>query len=149
MPDLQWNQEVWGNAQNWYDAGEGWSRAWGNSEAQWFGSLYPRLHRLLPSRSILEIAPGYGRWTRFLLTFCERYVGVDISPVCVAACRNNFSDVGHAKFIQNDGISLSEIPDCSIDLVFSFDSLVHAEFDVFQRYVPQLIQKLSAKDYRI
>jgi SAM-dependent methyltransferase len=144
MPDLRWNHEVWGEAQNWHDAGEGWSVPWGNSEAQWFGSLYPRLHRFLPARNILEIAPGLGRWTRFLLPLCDNYVGIDLAPVCIAACRNTFSDAGHAKFIQNDGMSLAQIPDSSINLVFSFDSLVHADFDVFESYIPQIIQKLTA-----
>jgi len=140
MPELRWNEVVWGDARSWRDAGEQWSVPWGSSEAQWFGSIYPRLHRLLPARRILEIAPGFGRWTRFLLSACENYFGADLSPVCIAACRNTFSDAGHAKFVQNDGMSLAEIPDSSVDLVFSFDSLVHAELDVFKSYVPQIIK---------
>jgi SAM-dependent methyltransferase len=143
MPDLRWNRKFWSQPQEWYDAGEGWSAPWGNSEAQWFGSLYPRLHRFLPTRSILEIAPGFGRWTHFLLPLCEHYTGIDLSPVCIAACQNTFSDDNNAKFIQNDGMSLAEVPDTSVDLAFSFDSLVHAEFDVLASYIPQLIRKLT------
>jgi hypothetical protein len=35
------------------------------------------------------------------------------------------------------------VPDDSIDFVFSFDSLVHAEADVMQAYLNQLVRKLK------
>jgi len=143
MPNLDWNRQMWTEESTWTTAGEEWSTAWGNSEAQWFGSLYPRLHRLLPARRILEIAPGFGRWTRFLLPQCEHYDGIDLSETCVAACRSSFSGYTHAVFHQNDGLSLDAVPDESIDLVFSFDSLVHCEMEVLESYVPQVISKLS------
>jgi SAM-dependent methyltransferase len=142
MPELDWNNEVWGGSYDWTAAGEEWSAAWGGSEAQWFGSLYPRLHRLLPAKRVLEIAPGFGRWTKFLVGNCESYVGVDLSDKCVAACRSTFAAANHALFIQNDGLSLAQA-NGSFDFVFSFDSLVHAELDVLMHYVPQIIGKLS------
>ena len=59
MPDLNWNKTVWGSTYGWQAGGEEWSETWGSSEAQWFGSIFPRLHRFLPARQILEIAPGW------------------------------------------------------------------------------------------
>ena len=144
MPNLSWNSQVWTEENTWVTDGEEWSGAWGNSEAQWFGSLYPRLHRLLPARAILEIAPGFGRWTRFLLPLCEHYVGIDLSSTCVSACSQKFSTIDHAVFYQNDGLSLSSVANESIDLAFSFDSLVHCELDVFESYIPQLLGKLTS-----
>lgn len=38
----------------------------------------------------------------------------------------------------NDGESFPTIADASVDFVFSFDSLVHAEGDVMQRYICEL-----------
>jgi SAM-dependent methyltransferase len=143
MPDLSWNKAVWGSSYHWADGGEEWSVTWGGSEAQWFGAIYPRLHRFLPTRRILEIAPGFGRWTRFLVSACQEYVGVELSEKCTEACQKRFSDAKHARFITNDGQSLQAIEDQTIDLVFSFDSLVHAEFPVLASYIPQLVQKLS------
>jgi SAM-dependent methyltransferase len=143
MQDTNWNRQLWDGGFNWAAAGEEWSAAWGGSEPQWFGAIYPRLHRLLPASSILEIAPGMGRWTRFLLPLCRQYVGVDISLECVQGCQERFTGVPHARFVHNDGVSLSEVADHSVDLVFSFDSLVHAEFDVFKSYIPQILQKLN------
>jgi len=144
VPDVNWNKAVWGNSYHWIDAGEEWSTGWGGSEAQWFGAIYPRLHRFLPARRILEIAPGFGRWTRYLLPLCEDYVGIDLSDKCTAACQKRFAGARHAQFITNDGRSLEAAKDQSFDLVFSFDSLVHAEYDVLAFYIPQIIDKLSS-----
>jgi SAM-dependent methyltransferase len=143
MPDVNWNRESWDGRFDWANRGEEWSVAWGGSEPQWFGSLYPRLHRALPAKNILELAPGMGRWTRFLLPQCQRYLGIDLSLECVQGCQKIFADAGHARFLQNDGYSLDEAEDGGFDLIFSFDSLVHAEFDVFKTYVPQIVRKLS------
>jgi hypothetical protein len=141
--DTNWNRQLWDGDFNWAAQGEEWSAAWGGSEPQWFGSLYPRLHRVLPASSILEIAPGMGRWTKFLLPMCRKYVGVDISSECVRGCQEIFAGARHARFVHNDGCSLSEVEDNSVDLAFSFDSLVHAEFEVFTNYIPQILQKLN------
>ena len=43
MPDLNSNKECWGGLYHWANGGEEWSASWGGSEAQWFGSIYPRL----------------------------------------------------------------------------------------------------------
>jgi SAM-dependent methyltransferase len=142
MQDVGWNAALFGGGYDWSTGGEEWSEAWGGSEAQWFGALYPRLHRYL-GRSILEIAPGFGRWTKFLLPICYNYVGIDLSEKCIAACRDSFRNVQHSQFVTNDGMSLEAASDGSFDFVFSFDSLVHAELDVFTSYVPQILRKLT------
>jgi SAM-dependent methyltransferase len=146
VPDLNWNKAVWGSTYGWQAGGEEWSETWGSSssEAQWFGSIFPRLHRFLPARRILEIAPGFGRWTKFLIPACDEFVGVDLSAKCVDACRKIFATAGHAQFISNDGFSLDAVPDGKFDLVFSFDSLVHGEHDVLASYIPQVLRKLSS-----
>lgn len=148
MPDIAWNSHWWGDHYHWKTGGEEWSDPWGGSEAQWFGSIYPRLHRFLPAKSILEIAPGFGRWTRFLIPNSSRYVGVDLNQKCVDACRRIFCKRGffgpsHPRFIKNDGLSLSGVKSNSCDLVFSFDSLVHADLEILQTYIPEIIRVLS------
>ena len=92
---------------------------------------------------MLEIAPGFGRWTQFLLPATKiEYLGIDISEECVNRCRNIFRDVDKALFYPNDGLSLNMVPDALFDFIFSFDSLVHAEIDVLEAYIPQILQKL-------
>jgi SAM-dependent methyltransferase len=143
MPDLSWNKNTWDGSYDWTAEGEEWSAWWGGSEAQWFSTLYPRLHRFLPAGRVLEIAPGYGRWTKYLLHGCQSYVGIDLAEQAVSACRKRYAADDRARFHQNDGISLDEARDGAFDLVFSFDSMVHAELDVLESYIPQIIRKLS------
>ena len=78
------------------------------------------------------------------MELCQNYCGVDISPLCVNLCRERFNIyLDKATFIQNNGILLNNIPDDSIDFVFSFDSLVHTEIDVVASYIIQIIKKLD------
>ena len=143
MPSLSWNRDTWEAASVWLDAGDDWSWEWGGPEAQWFGCLYPRIARFLPASHVLEIAPGFGRWTQFLLPHCDALMGVDLSERCVAACRERFAANSRATFSTNDGRSLPMVPDGWADLVFSFDSLVHVEADVMAGYLKELRSKLS------
>jgi SAM-dependent methyltransferase len=143
MPSLNENKDRWSDSYPWEDAGEEWSRAWGGSEAQWFGSIFPRLHAFVPVGTILELAPGFGRWTRFLRPLCDRMVLVDLSERCIDACRARFGEDGSVEYHVNDGSSLEMVSDASIDFVFSFDSLVHADADVIESYIIQLRHKLT------
>jgi SAM-dependent methyltransferase len=143
MPDLDWNHRVWDATHGWEKQGDEWSVAWGGARSQWYGSILPRLHRYLPTTRILEIAPGRGRWTQFLIPLCVEYVGVDLSAACIEACRGRFSAAPRARFFTNDGKSLAMAPDGCFDLVFSLDSLVHVEADVLSEYMWQICQKLT------
>src|SRR5439155_21731324 len=79
----------------------------------------PRVNKFLPVIRILEIAPGRGRWTQYLLQHCTEYVGAELSENCVQTCRQRFASANRARFMVNDGQSLRVIPDNSIDFVFS------------------------------
>lgn len=143
MPDIDQNRAVWTQTWNWFRQGDEWSDWWGGTEAMWYGALLPRLHALLPAGTILEIAPGYGRWTQFLKERCERLVVVDLSENCIEHCQRRFASSSHIEYHVNDGRSLDAIADGSVDLAFSFDSLVHVDSDVISGYLAQLERKLS------
>jgi SAM-dependent methyltransferase len=143
MPSVDDNLRLWENREHWRESGDDWSSAWGGAQAQWFGCLLPRLRSWLPTGTVLEIAPGHGRWTQFLVEQSERLVGVDLSPSCVCACRERFAGCANVEFHVNDGRSLEVVASESIDLVFSFDSLVHVERDVLGDYVVELADKLA------
>jgi hypothetical protein len=96
----------------------------------------------VPADTILEIAPGHGRWTQFLKGLCTKLILVDLSPTCIEACKVRFSSERHIVYHTNDGNSLEMVPDRSVDFVFSFDSLVHAEADVMRGYLEQISTKL-------
>lgn len=143
MPTLADNRAMWGDWYAWGDGGEEWSAAWGGSEAQWTGTILPRIERFLPAARALEIAPGFGRWTHYLREHCGRLVVVDLSEACVGACRERFAGDERVECHVNDGRSLAMVQDASIDFVFTFDSLVHAEADVLEAYVHELARVLA------
>lgn len=129
---------------DWPLHGEEWSKPFGNSEAQWWFLVMPRIHRWLPAKTILELGVGHGRWTKFLLRNCEQLTAVDLSPACVEYCRNVFGEDERRRFVVNDGMSLPQVPDASVDLIFSFDSLVHAEADALASYLLEFRRVLKA-----
>jgi ubiquinone/menaquinone biosynthesis C-methylase UbiE len=136
--DIQQLRQVFGGSWDWSDEGEQWSDWWGGTSALWFGGLLPRIHAFVPTGTILEIAPGYGRWTQYLKELCEQLVVVDLAPNCIEHCRSRFADDTNIEYHVNDGRSLPMIADSSIDFVFTWDSLVHADADILNAYVGEL-----------
>jgi SAM-dependent methyltransferase len=141
MPSIEENRD-WGRY-SWPEKGDEWSRDWGDVETQWHATILPRIRSFLPTRRVLEIAPGHGRWSSFLINCANEYIGVDLNTECVAACRTRFAGAKHATFVANDGRSLAAVADDSITFAFSFDSLVHVEMDVIEAYLRELSRKLS------
>ena len=128
---------------DWTDGGEEWSEPWGNSAAQWAGVIFPRIRDWLPAGTVLEIAPGFGRWTHYLKNHCDNLWLVEKAPHCFEACCRRFGNDPRIKIYHNDGHSLSMVPDNSVDFVFSFDSLVHDRHGFIQSYLRQLGSKLK------
>ncbi len=146
MPDVGWNKSHWSDPKSWSAEGEEWSTHWGSSFIQWHYTILPRIAASVPAQRIVEIAPGFGRWTRFLLPLCESYRGYDLSAPCVASCASRFG-AGLSRdlvdFVVNDGATLPLEADQSVDFVFSFDSLVHAEQAVLSAYLIEIARVLK------
>ncbi len=143
MVDVNENKEIWNTKYDWKSRGDEWSSEWGGVKMQWSFSIYPRVHSLVPADTILEIAPGFGRWAQFLVPLCKNLVLVDLSEKCIQICKERFTNNSHISYHTNDGKSLDMIENNSIDFVFSFDSLVHVEEDVIESYLAQLAAKLK------
>lgn len=141
MPTIAENMS-WGTY-SWSKAGDEWSQDWGDATTQWHATILPRIRRFFPAKNVLEIAPGFGRWSAFLLQDADHYIGVDLNPECTEACKKRFANAPHATFVSNDGKSLDSVEDGSIDFAFSFDSLVHVEIDILSAYMKELSQKLA------
>ena len=137
------NKEVWDGKYHWADRGEEWSRPWGGVDYQWFGSIYPRIKEFLPVGHILEIACGYGRMTAYLKNHAERITAIDLSESCIQACRTRFADCPNVSLHVTDGMSLEMVSDHSVDFVFSYDSLVHADEMVLRAYIQKLPRILT------
>ena len=134
MGTLKQNYEQWAHY-DWPQGGDEWSQAWGGSEYVWYGTILPRINSFLPTTRILESAPGFGRITNFIKEFCEELLIVDLVEKCIEACKKRFQGNSHIQYFVNDGRSLAMVPSGSIDFIFSWDSLVHAEKDVMQAYI--------------
>lgn len=143
MPSIDENLAAWNVGYAWHDGGEEWSERWGGSEVQWQSSIYPRIQHMLPVETILEIGPGYGRWTQYLRDHCERIILVDVSKRCIDACQARFGESATMAYLVNDGRSLEMLQSQSVDFVFSFDSLVHCEVDVIAAYLGELNRVLK------
>ncbi len=143
MASIDDNLRHWNEEYQWPQEADPWSQLWGGPSSQWFGTLLPRLRSFVPVQTILEIAPGFGRWTQFLRPLCAELILVDVSPKCIEACRQRFAAHRGIEYHVNDGRSLAMVPDRRVDLAFSFDSLVHVEADVLNEYLSQLARKLA------
>jgi SAM-dependent methyltransferase len=145
MPSIEQNLALWNQSYDWRSAGDEWSTAWGGTDQMWQRTVYPRIKKFLPAGTItiLEIAPGFGRCTHYLKSHCKELIVVDLSPRCIEACKRRFATESHITYHVNDGKSLSFVPDCSVDFVFSFDSLVHVQAEVMESYVRELAAKLK------
>ena len=142
MPSIDQNLDAW-SRHNWEHGGDEWSAGWGNVRMQWWGTLFPRIYPFLPAPTILEIAPGHGRFTQFLLGQCRRFVGVDIAENCVEACHRRFAGAAHASFFVNDGRAFPTVHAGSVDFAFSFDSLVHVDPETMRAYCHELRRVLA------
>lgn len=137
MPSREMNKRLW-TSYDWQRRGEEWSKNWGGTANLWHGTLMPRIGAYLGHVRALEIAPGYGRITRYLKDYCESLVLVDLAANCIEHCKQRFAGESHIEYFVNDGRSLECLGERSVDFVFSFDSLVHADLATVSAYLAEI-----------
>jgi ubiquinone/menaquinone biosynthesis C-methylase UbiE len=143
MATIEENRRHW-SSYDWSRRGDEWSEVWGDSDALWHTTVWPRIRPFLErAETVLEIAPGYGRMTHYLVEHCSRLVVVDLAEACITACKERFRDRDHVSCHVNDGRSLPMVPDRSVDFAFSFDSLIHADREAVEGYVDELARTLG------
>ncbi len=143
LPTLEENYNFWNHNYHWDRyGGDEWSARWGGPDMQWTWSLLPRLSGLLPRPVVLEVGPGYGRWSEVLKSYCQRLILVDLSEKCIHACRQRLGSED-VEYHVGDGRSLTGLADASVDFIFSFESLVHAEAEVMQAYLAEFARVLK------
>lgn len=143
MPSLEENINVWGKTYDWKNRGDEWSEPWGGTDFLWYGTIFPRIFSFVPADTILEIAPGYGRCTQFLLALCSNLQIVDLNQNCIDHCKKRFSKYTHIHYSVNNGKTLETVDDNSVDFIFSWDSLVHCEADVLDSYISEWARVLK------
>jgi SAM-dependent methyltransferase len=143
MATIEENLKIYNETYSWPEDGDEWSKPWGNSRMQWYASILPRINTFIPAKKILEIAPGFGRWTRFLKNSCEELHIVDLSEKCIEKCKTKFISSSNIFYYTNDGLTLDVIENNSMDFIFSFDSLVHANDETMKSYIKEIGKKLN------
>jgi SAM-dependent methyltransferase len=132
------NREIW-DAWDWSAEGDEWTVS-----EEWKKSIVRSvLQRQIPERSsILEIGPGGGRWTEYLLERAGEYVGIDISSSCVIHCQGRFGSDRRARFVVGSGRDLAAVADLSIDAIWSFDAFVHINREEVEGYAREFVRVL-------
>jgi SAM-dependent methyltransferase len=82
-----------------------------------------------PGDTVLDCACGLGYGSAILAarSLAGRVIGVDIDPESVGYARRHFSDRYGVEFIASSGTELAAIPDNSVDLIASFETIEHVE----------------------
>jgi hypothetical protein len=112
---------------------------WGDPEVS--GPLkFVRDRYILPhinfDHSAIEIGPGGGRWTRYLLSFRYLYA-VDYHQELLDELQKNYK-TPNLKIIKNSGHDFPGVPVNSVEYVFSFGVFVHLEQDTIKGYLQSL-----------
>ena len=145
--NLEENKKTWGEC-SYPGDGDCWARAWGGTEAQWKATIWPRIcnmpHWSGPGGFVLEIGCGMGRHARRLAGPNGRgvYVGIDVVPKCVDHCRGKFNGLEEEFRFEHTGGLDVPLPNGSVDFVFSWDSLVHADREVIGAYLREIARVL-------
>lgn len=89
-----------------------------------------------PETTVVEIGPGGGRWTRYMLDAKQIYA-VDYHQELLDELKSNIDSV-KIVFLKNDGDNFPNVPNESVDFVFSFGTFVHLDIDIIDRYLQNI-----------
>lgn len=139
------NYVVWDQKHDWSDDGDEWTgqaTACGVPYAVWKDSLVEHLIRPNLGGEILEIAPGHGRWSAYLVPGAAFCTLVDLSPSCLDFCRRKFAAASNVDYFLTTGTSLPHACPGQIDFVWSYDAFVHMAPGVVRSYVTEIARVL-------
>jgi phospholipid N-methyltransferase len=89
-----------------------------------------------PEEIGLEIGPGGGRWTRYLLGFRKLYV-VDYYAEILEELKRTYNP-RNLEFIKNGGTDFPGVENGSIDYLFSFATFVHLDLPLIDAYLANM-----------
>ena len=97
-----------------------------------------------PDSVVMEIGPGGGRWTQFLIGARE-LVLVELNAQFFGYLRERFRNQGRKlRFYQTSGYELEGIDADSIDFVFSFGTFVHIDPEGIDEYLGEIARVLRS-----
>lgn len=93
-------------------------------------------------RRIVEIGPGGGRWTRYMLD-AEVIHAVDYHQEILDELKRAFPEPNVVP-VLNNGTDFPGIPPGSVDLVFSYGTFTHLDLDLIDAYLANIRPLLKA-----
>ncbi|MDX2110412.1 MAG: class I SAM-dependent methyltransferase [Verrucomicrobiota bacterium] len=111
-------------------------------ESLWSSCIWPHIQKC-DFTAVMDLAAGHGRNSVPLSQHAGRITIVDIHGENVEFCRNRFAGDTRFTFIQNDGLTLKEIPTGSLSLAYCFDAMVHFDSDVVRSYLAEIARVLQ------
>jgi len=94
--------------------------------------------------TVLEIGPGRGAWSKtFLQRNCRKLYAVDVAQPEHTHFWDYIGKDPRAEYIVVDDLSLSGIPENSIDFFFSFGVFCHLKPEMCEEYVHSLGPKMQ------
>lgn len=96
-----------------------------------------------PTRDILEIGCGIGRFVQALAPLSASVLGLDVSGEMIAQARRRCADLANVRLGQSSGRDLGPVADGSVDLVLAVDVFPYLVLaDVAERHVAEAARVL-------
>lgn len=96
-----------------------------------------------PEATVLEIGPGGGRWTKYMLA-ARHLTLVELNAEFFDYLRRRFPDhLDKLRFYQTRDYELEGVAGASIDFVFTFGTFVHIDPDGIQGYLREIVRVLK------
>lgn len=95
------------------------------------------------NKDILEFGCGIGRMSKYLRKFFKEYYACDISQRMLNVAKNR---AGASAYIKTDGTKI-DLPDNSVDIVFTFTVLMHNRKDSVPIILKELRRVLKPGGY--
>lgn len=115
-------------------------------DAQWAdGRQAAELVRsyLFPGATVLEIACGLGRVSRFVAPHCERLHCSDILEDALAEAQTTLQAFDNVAFHKTNGYDLREFGADVFDCVYSFTAFFHFDFDLVVHHFEEIRRVLK------
>lgn len=124
---------------DWSKNGEEW-----NDSPEWRESIINLIIRkYISGGRILEIGPGAGKWSKYLLEIADKLILVDLTETSITLCRKHLNQSDKCEFHVNDGSRLNFIDSSSIDYLWAFDTFVHIAPKETANYLKEISRVLK------
>lgn len=146
MFTVNWNKTTWNKDFNQFDKKslDYYGQQWGDPDKKDVLKqvILSYINPYINSNSvILEIGPGGGRWTKYLLKAKKIWL-VDINSNFFKYLSERFKNT-NISFYETQGYELDGIPSNSIDFIFTFGCFVHIHPSGIQKYLSEIFRVLK------